>query len=116
MGKTFFHITTGSNWEKIKNEGLIPQVGNRCKEIGETIPSIFLFENKGTALFALHDWLLVELLKESNEVVLLEIILENGFRLDEDCSCEYAVRSYSKIPPEKIYFVKKMIFPKKKSA
>ena len=102
----YFHVTTMSNWEKIKNEGLIPCVGARSQKIGESFPAVFLFESEESMRDAMWGWLGEEFedSDEADEAICLKVELPEGFPLDEGVSCEYEVRSYQKIPPEYISF------------
>lgn len=54
--RTFYHVSEKKNLESIMQNGLIPQVGERSKELNEE-SSVFLFPTKEDMEFALGQWL-----------------------------------------------------------
>lgn len=53
----FFHVTDKENLNSILQNGLIPQIGARAKEIGETAEAIYLFSDHKEMNNALYNWL-----------------------------------------------------------
>ena len=55
--KTFYHVTLLENWKSIKENGLIPKIGELSKLIDETQKRIYLFPNIEDMENALYNWL-----------------------------------------------------------
>lgn len=94
----YYHVTTKKALDKIKKEGLQPQIGQRSQKIGEVFPAIYLFTTRDDMEDAIYNWLGEEL--ENEEIYSLKIDLPKGFPLDEGVQGDWEVRSYQKIPME----------------
>lgn len=57
MHQTYYHITESINTPTILKQGLVPQIGPRAKEFGETQAAIYLFNSINDAETALYQWL-----------------------------------------------------------
>ena len=101
---TYYHITTPSAWEKIQQEGLIPQLGERSKKVNEQWPAVFLFESRAAMEDAYFGWLGDEYEKET-KLVILAVKPPKGLVLDESVACAGEVRCYNSLPPECITFL-----------
>ncbi len=55
--RVLYHITLSENIPSIRARGLIPKIGERSKEFGESDPGVFLFTSKEGAYNALSNWL-----------------------------------------------------------
>lgn len=53
----YYHLTLAENVSSIREKGLVPQIGERALEAGETEPFIFLFPTIGDLENALNNWL-----------------------------------------------------------
>jgi hypothetical protein len=101
----FYHATVKGNLESILKKGLITQVGERSKKVGEE-PAVFLFRTYEDCTNALGNWLGEEFheFEPYQEVISLEINLPNNFPLED--SVEYEKISRQIIPPQFIRFYK----------
>lgn len=52
-----YHVTTVDNWNKIKQVGLIPQIGTLSQKIGENEDCIYAFSSLDELDNALINWL-----------------------------------------------------------
>lgn len=55
--RVYYHITLAENIESICKNGLVPQIGARSVEAGESNPAVFLFRFRGDAEDSLGCWL-----------------------------------------------------------
>lgn len=104
--KTFYHVTLLENWKSIKENGLIPKIGELSKLIDETQKRIYLFPNIEDMENALYNWLgetINDLYGEDIECCSLKITLPDDFPI-ENGDVEYEVYSYQKIPSQYISF------------
>ena len=101
----YFHVTTKSAWEKIRQEGLIPQVGKRSQKLGELIPAIFLFTSETAMQDEICNWLGDEF-EEDEPLVALQIHLPPNLKSYIDSSCEYEAKCLEPIPPKYIKMFK----------
>ena len=84
---------------KIKQKGLVPQVGSLSKTLGETKKGVYLFGSKLDLENALLNWLGEELEEiPEGELAILEINLPNNFKLDHDESIGFEYISKETIP------------------
>ena len=81
--KTYYHVTKIDNLSSILEQGLILQIGERSKEIGETIKRIYLFHSFDDMENALMNWL-GECFDEEDELVILKICLPDTFPIHTD--------------------------------
>lgn len=105
---TYFHITLGSSLDSIFVQGLIPQIGKRSKELGES-EAIFLFPDEESMETALYNWLgewYYDNYGEDIELALLKIDVPTNFPI-ENGEVEYEKISRIPIPPKYIMEVKK---------
>lgn len=101
----YFHVTTKPAWEKIRQEGLIPQIGKRSQKLGELIPAIFLFTSETTMQDGICNWLGDEF-EEDEPLVTLQIHLPNHIPIKIETSCEYEAKCLTPIPPKYIKIFK----------
>jgi hypothetical protein len=52
-----YHVTESIHIDALMNEGLIPRIGERSLELGETVARVYLFSSVQTANEALLNWL-----------------------------------------------------------
>lgn len=79
MESTFYHVTTETNLENIKKSGLIPQIGPRSQDSGETFPYVYLFDDYGTMEDAAMNWL-CDLFDDDEVLVCCEIELPDDIQ------------------------------------
>lgn len=99
--RIFYHVTLKENLDKILKEGLIPQIGDRALECGDTEKKIYLFPTLQHMNEALGSWLGIEF--ETEEIVSLLIRIPKNFVLEEG-EVEYEVYSKEPIPKNCIMF------------
>lgn len=107
---TYYHITLLSNLDSIFAEGLLPQVGERSKELNES-EAVFLFLNKESMETALYSWLgewYNDNYGESVKLALLKIDIPTNFPI-KNSKVEYEKISKIPIPPKYITGVKELI-------
>lgn len=71
-----WHVTTAKNWEKIQEQGLVPQCGPRSTKLREEYPMIYMFKSKEALEEGLMNWLGNEF-NEEEELIVLKIALYN---------------------------------------
>lgn len=98
-----YHVTLMSNLVSILDSGLIPQIGENSKELGETEDRVYAFIDKDSTENALLNWL-GELYEEVDEdLVILEIDDSHfDFILDSNGDVFFECYAYNKIPPSAI--------------
>ena len=74
----YFHVTLKQNMGSILANGLIAQIGERSKEIGESQEAIYLFPNREEMETALANWL-GECFEDDDDLVILQIDLPEDF-------------------------------------
>lgn len=57
MTTTFYHVTTDAAWHSIQKTGLVPAIGPRSEEMGESYPMICLFTSEEALNDGLGNWL-----------------------------------------------------------
>ncbi len=57
LPEVFYHVTLAENVESIRAQGLLPRIGERSEEIGETAERVYLFDARESAYDALYGWL-----------------------------------------------------------
>lgn len=67
-----YHVTPARSLPAIAREGLLPQIGPRSAELGETCPRIYLFASLDVLEDALSNWL-GEAFKEDEPLTLLAV-------------------------------------------
>ncbi len=77
----FFHVTPKQNLNSILANGLIPQIGKRSEDIGESQEAIYLFPNFEEMDNALANWLGECFIDDDEEedLIILQIDLPEGF-------------------------------------
>jgi hypothetical protein len=88
----YYHVTSASNIESIRQNGLIPQIGARSLELGETISRIYLFTSKKFCEDGLMNWLGDYF--EDEEIVILEIEsvhVQGVSEVEYEIACEHAI-------------------------
>lgn len=102
----FFHVTPLENVESIRKKGLVPQIGERSAEIGETEENVYLFTSYEAMDNALMNWLgewYNERYGEDCELAVLKILVPPEIEVvDEGVS--YEVVCKERIPSEYISF------------
>lgn len=74
----YFHVTLKQNMGSILANGLIAQIGERSKEIGESQEAVYLFPNREEMETALANWL-GECFEDDDDLVILQIDLPEDF-------------------------------------
>ena len=77
---TLYHVTEKKNLKSILENGLIPQIGERSKQLNES-PAIFLFDSVEKLNDALMNWLGDEF--EDIDLVSLKIETSNTLEYNE---------------------------------
>jgi hypothetical protein len=93
-----FHVTPNKNINKIKENGLIPKIGQRSKDLGEYFKAIYLFTNRENCDTALGDWLGEYF--ENISITILEIELPKNILIKSEV--EYEIICYDIIEPKYI--------------
>jgi hypothetical protein len=103
--KVLYHVTEKSDLQDILTQGLVPKLGPRSIEAGESNPAIFLFPDIEDMDNALMNWM-GECWDEDDdtELVALEITLDDNFPLVQTAGWEYM--SLNPIEPSCIRYYK----------
>ena len=83
-----FHVTPKSNLESILTNGLIPQIGERSKEM-EIEPLVCLFASYEDCENALCNWLGESFDELEEELITLKVVLPNTVRIEQTTEWEY---------------------------
>lgn len=70
MGNKFWHVTSLESVPSILRNGLIPRIGPRSSEAGETEPGVYLFPTYEAVEDALMNWLGDQFPDDANLVLL----------------------------------------------
>jgi hypothetical protein len=98
--KTYYHVTPKENLSSIMQNGLIPHVGERTKELNES-KAVFLFPTEEDMEDALQNWL-GDCFDEDIELVCLKIVLPDDFPIQDSC-VDWEKISKVTIPPQYIF-------------
>ena len=104
----YYHVSLMSNLESIMEKGLIPQIGERSVDIGETVEAVYLFPSFEDMENALMNWLGEWYIDEYDEdvpLMSLEISLPDDFPI-KDGEVEYEKISEVIISPKYIKFLR----------
>lgn len=105
-GGCYYHVTLAENVPSIRDNGLIPSIGPRAEEAGETERSIYLFASKDdmdTALMGwLGEWYTEHFGEECKLAILLIRLPDDIYVLDNGTGYEGICNTV--IPPEYISF------------
>jgi hypothetical protein len=98
-----YHVTLMSNLVSILDSGLIPQIGENSKELGETEDRVYAFIDKDSTENALLNWL-GEIYEDMEvDLVILEVDDSHfDFIFDSNGDVFFECYAYSKIPPSAI--------------
>ena len=98
---TLYHVTTKENAENIKDRGLIPTIGERSRQAGETKPKVYLFRSKTDMENALMNWLADEF-DDNAELVCVTFEIPRTFttNLEYNITAQFEITSHVTIPPE----------------
>ena len=102
--QNFYHVTLKSNWDSIKEKGLVPSIGKLSEDFGESIPAIYLFKNTDDMDNALLNWLgenLEDYYGEEICLLCLEISLPEDYWINK-VSDNYEIVHYDIIPAQYI--------------
>lgn len=99
MTATAFHVTTADAWERIRTEGLVPQIGPRSEMLGESEPRVYLFPSLLHVEDALSSWL-GESIEDDLAVIVLEVDLM-GLPTHHD-PAQFEITCTAPIAPERI--------------
>ena len=97
-----YHVTLRSNLESILSNGLIPDIGERSYDAGETQKFVFLFPTKNDVENAMLTWLGEYYCDE--DIVYLEVNLPDNFPIEQG-EVEYEMISRQIIPKEYINII-----------
>lgn len=114
-----YHVTTMTNWKKIKEEGLVPKIGYLSEKLGESSEKIYFFVSEEEADNALLNWLGEELeemvddgiINEDESFVLLKVDLRHlNKKIEKDDNDEdfFEQGIDEKIDPEYIEFLREV--------
>ena len=88
---TYYHVTTPEGLEGIKQRGLVPQVGDRSRALGEENPGVYLFPSRDDRDNALGNWLGDEF-EDHDTLHSLEVDLPHDWPLDSSVDYERVSR------------------------
>lgn len=100
--KKFYHVSLKENLPSIMKHGLIPQVGDRSKEMNEE-KGVFLFPSRDDMNCALEQWL-GDWFEDDEVLMSLEITLPDDFPI-EDSTVDWEKISRFVIPPKYIQYL-----------
>lgn len=97
-----YHVTEKTKLSSIQSEGLIPKIGERSQELGESIERIYFFRDMDSVQNALWNWL-GEWFEDKDEdgdleLVILKVDL-SGFKVEEEA---FELTVTEKIHPDRI--------------
>lgn len=100
----FYHITKKDNLCSIKENGLIPSIGNNAHNFGEIEKAVYLFSDNLTAFDAYSNWF-GDCFEEDEDVIILELNEEliKDYKYSE---AKYEILVSQKIPYEAIVSIK----------
>lgn len=103
-----YHITPYHTYQtKIKRHGLMPRIGARSKNIGESVERIYLFDSLDECDNALMNWLGDEYEDMGVKfVAILEINLD-GIEVQQNPHAPWEYWALEHIPPERIKMIKR---------
>ena len=81
MSKSAYHLTRGHNLPSILRDGLIPAIGPRAADLGETAPAVYLFPDLDAVEAALSSWGEVAF-GDEDPLACLEVSLEREIPLE----------------------------------
>lgn len=96
-----YHVTPADNMQSILSNGLVPSIGGRSMDLGETVPSIYLFSSEDALIDGLGNWL-----GEYFEDVELAVFEVDTDGFIDHSTVEYEVVIYETIPVHRIRFVR----------
>lgn len=103
MNKNFaYHVTPSENLESILADGLIPAIGLRSADFGETDNAIYLFPDENALNDGLGNWL-GECFEDDEQLAILRVDIEG---LETISEVEWEIKCYSGIRAERIQFVR----------
>lgn len=74
-----YHVTPAQNVKSILATGLLPQIGNYARQMGETTASIWLFSDIDDCLEMTEAWLIPVY---GDDLTILEVTLPDDFPLE----------------------------------
>jgi hypothetical protein len=95
--QTLFHVTPKRLLGAIRAKGLLPQIGPRASDAGETRAAVFCFPNRHDLDNALSNWLGEAFEEEDGELVILELAVDRTARRSDDAA-SYEVAILDPIP------------------
>ncbi len=102
MSQIFFHTTPTRNWQNIQNEGLVPTIGPRSKQLSTEKDGVFMFVNEEALDDALSNWL-GDQFDCSEELVTMKVTLPDDFPI-EISDAAYEVISRTPVPSKFLSF------------
>ena len=97
----YFHVTKKENMESILEHGLIPQIGERSEELGESEKAIYLFPNIEEMENALYNWL-GECFEDDEDLIIIQVDVPSDFPINQERDSNgdlfYEATSKSQIP------------------
>lgn len=75
--RVFYHVTPARNVKSIQKKGLVPAIGDRSSELGETEKAIYLFADLTDVEDAVMNWL-GDAFDEDETLALLRVELPDG--------------------------------------
>jgi len=101
--KYVFHITNKENIKSIKEKGLVPKIGERSKQVGDTVKGIYFFDN----IYNLYEW--IECLYKNKDITSLALLRFNLKRrkwfIHNNCEDFYIIH---KVSPDKIEYLENL--------
>lgn len=99
MDKFAYHVTPSKNLRSIQENGLVPSIGQRSRDLGEEREAVYLFPSREDLDNALSNWL-GELFDEEEPLAILQVdVSDIGVERGE---VEYELLSFDCIPPGNI--------------
>ena len=97
VSRTFYHVTLVSNLTNISEYGLMPSVGDRSRQLGES-SAIFLFPDQDSAEDAVSGWL-GDQLDEDEPLALLEVHVPEDIEILKTDGVDWEIYVKAQIPP-----------------
>ena len=98
-----YHVTLESNLKSILSLGLIPSIGERSENLGETEKAVYFFNSLQECDNALWNWLGEEFEDIEEDLVIIEVnIDEKWIELDENGEVFYEMKVTENVKVDQI--------------
>lgn len=97
VSRTYYHVTLVDNLANISEHGLMPSVGDRSRQLGES-SAIFLFPDQESAEDAVMGWL-GDQFEEDDTFALLEVHVPEDIEVLKTDGVDWEIYVKAQIPP-----------------